>query len=97
MENGKEVEDDIEELLGSYSKESKGPRKLEVAGKGLASCLKQMLDCAGKHSSRMMGKIEGEYRTKAHEMETKVALDKQELERLKDADKTAKLKVIPAP
>jgi uncharacterized small protein (DUF1192 family) len=94
MDDEKEIEGDIEDLLINYNTESKGPNKMKVITKGLPSYLKKVFDCAGKHSNQRLKKIESEYKARVQEMETKVALDKQELERLKDAEKTAKAKVV---
>ena len=94
LDNTKEIEQDIADLLISYDTEAKGPCKMKVVGKGLSSYLKKVFDCAGRHNNQKMSKIENEYKIRVQEMETKVVLNKQELERLKDADKTAKTKVV---
>lgn len=93
MDKVKEIEDDIAELLANYDKESKGPNKLHVIGKGLSNYIKKVLDCAGRYNTQRMNKVESEYKTKAQEMETRIGLDKQELERLQDAVKSSKVKV----
>jgi len=94
MDDGKEIEEDIKDLLIKFNTESKGPSKMKIISKGLASYLKKVFDCAGKHNNQRLNKIKNEYKTKIQEMETKIALDRQEIERLKDADKTAKAKVV---
>jgi uncharacterized small protein (DUF1192 family) len=93
LDDTKEIEKDIAELLVSYDNEAKGPGRMTVVNKGLSSYLKKVFDCAGRHNNQKMNKVETDYKMKVQEMETKIALNKQELERLKDADKTAKFKV----
>lgn len=94
LDNPDEIQNDIGEMLSNYDKQSKGPAKLKVVAKGLANYLKKILTSSEKNNRSKVEMVNNSYKMKMQEMETKISLDKQELERLQDAEKTAKVKVI---
>ncbi len=93
LEEPKVIQGDITDLLARYEKESKGPAKIKVLGKEMPRCVRKVLESAARNNREKMDKLDNDYKVRIQEMETTLALDKQELERLQDIEKTVKTKV----
>jgi hypothetical protein len=93
LENTGEIQKDINDLIVEYEHEAKGPAKLQVIAKEMPKLIKKLLGSSARNNREKMDKFDSEYKLRLQEMETKTGLDKQELERLQDSEKTTKDKV----
>ena len=89
-----EIQLDINSLIVEYEKESKGPAKIQVLTKEIPKLIKKLMGSANRSNTDKIDKIDKDYKLKMQEMETKISLSKQELERLQDSEKNAKEKVF---
>jgi len=94
LDDTKSIQNDINELLAKYEKDTKGPAKIRVLAKEMPKYIKKILDGAARNNKEKLEKMDSEYKVRIQEMETKIGLDKQELERLQDAEKVAKNNVF---
>ena len=94
LDEPKAIQNDLAAMFEKYEKEAKGPAKLKILAKEMPKYVKRVLDSAVRNNREKMDKLDSDYKSKIQEIETKLALDKQELERLQDIEKTVKFKVL---
>ncbi len=89
----KQMDRDVNEMLASYDKQAKGPAKACVLTQRMPQYMKKLTESAVRSTNSKMAQLGTDYKARIAELDEKVGIDKQELERLRDKEKTAHVKV----
>ena len=87
------VQQDLGELLVNFEKQSKGPAKTRVLAQLVPKTVNKVMECANRSNHARMEKLDSDYKQKVTQLEEKMGLNAQELERLADIEKTVKAQV----
>ncbi len=89
----KQMDRDVNEMLANYDKQAKGPAKVRVLTQRMPQYMKKLMESAARSTNSKMAQLDTDYKARIAELDEKVGIDKQELERLRDKEKTAHVKV----
>lgn len=94
LEDNKQIQQDIIDIFTNYEKNAKGPAKIRVLTRGAPKSIQKIIDCVARNAGENKRKMESDYKVKLIELETKYSANKQELQNMKDKEKTNKIKVF---